>query len=215
MELDKLQSEVEIFVQESHAVDEWSTNGRAITSAWLKEGLEPRSITRDMKWGTKVLLLNYEEKVIYPWFDTCIGYVLITASYTDQWEKWWRNPRDVQLYQFIGKDHVVFHSIIFPATQIGTKETWTKLHHLSTTEYLTYEGGKVSKSRGISVFGDSAQKTGVSSDVCRFILVSHRPESSDTEFTWDSFISDNNNLLLKNLGNFVSRVVKLITSPNY
>ncbi|KAK4217075.1 putative methionine--tRNA ligase, cytoplasmic [Rhypophila decipiens] len=205
IELDKLQPEVEAFFQESNAVGEWSNNGKAITSAWLKEGLEPRSITRDMRWGTKVPLPGYEDKVIYPWFDACIGYVSITACYTDQWKKWWRNPEDVQLYQFLGKDNVVFHSIIFPATQIGTKETWTKLHHLSATDYLTYEGGKFSKSRGIGVFGDSAQKTGVASDVWRFYLAFHRPESGDTEFTWDSFISVNNNLLLKNLGNFVSR----------
>ncbi|KAI1166535.1 methionyl-tRNA synthetase [Nemania serpens] len=215
IELDKLQPEVEAFFRESNAVGQWSNNGKAITSAWLKEGLEPRSITRDIKWGTKVPLPGYEDKVIYPWFDACIGYISITACYTNQWEKWWRNPKDVQLFQFTGKDNVVFHSIIFPATQIGTKESWTKLHHLSTTEYLTYEGGKFSKSRNIGVFGDSAQKTGVASDVWRFFLVSHRPESSDTEFTWDSFISDNNNLLLKNLGNFVSRVLKFVNSRNY
>ncbi|KAM7184190.1 tRNA synthetases class I (M) domain containing protein [Rhypophila sp. PSN 637] len=215
IELDKLQPEHEAFFQKSSAVGDWSINGKAITSAWLKEGLEPRSITRDMKWGTKVPLPDYEEKVIYPWFDACIGYVSITACYTNQWEKWWRNPEDVQLYQFMGKDNVVFHSIIFPATQIGTKETWTKLHHLSATDYLTYEGGKFSKSRGIGVFGDSAKKTGVTSDVWRFYLAFHRPESGDTEFTWDSFISDNNNLLLKNLGNFVSRVLKFVNSQNY
>lgn len=87
LELDKLQQEVETFVQKYCAVGEWSNNGKAITSAWLKEGLEPRSITRDMKWGTKVPLPSYEDKVIYPWFDACIGYVSITASYTDQWEK--------------------------------------------------------------------------------------------------------------------------------
>ncbi|KAM7219937.1 tRNA synthetases class I (M) domain containing protein [Rhypophila decipiens] len=215
IELDKLQPEVEAFFQESNAVGEWSNNGKAITSAWLKEGLEPRSITRDMRLGTKVPLPGYEDKVIYPWFDACIGYVSITACYTDQWKKWWRNPEDVQLYQFLGKDNVVFHSIIFPATQTGTKETWTKLHHLSATDYLTYEGGKFSKSRGIGVFGDSAQKTGVASDVWRFYLAFHRPESGDTEFTWDSFISVNNNLLLKNLGNFVSRVLKFVNSQNY
>lgn len=148
-------------------------------------------------------------------FDACIEYVSITACYTDQWERWWRNPKDVQLYQFMGKDNVVFHSVIFPATQIGTGETWTKLHHLSATDYITYEGGKFSKSRGIGVFGDSARKTGVASDIWRFSLLLHRPESGDTEFTWDSFISDNNNLLLKNLGNFVSRVLKFINSQNY
>ncbi|KAK4909291.1 methionine--tRNA ligase mes1 [Elasticomyces elasticus] len=106
-------------------------------------------------------------------------------------------------------------TVVFPGSQIGTRETWTKLHHLSTTEYLTYEGGKFSKSRGIGVFGDSAQKTGVASDVWRYYLISHRPETSDSEFNWDSFISANNNLLLKNLGNFVSRVVKFVNSKNF
>ncbi|KAH7308968.1 methionyl-tRNA synthetase [Stachybotrys elegans] len=215
LELDKLQPEVDAFVQESSAIGQWSNIGKAITQSWLKEGLEPRSITRDMKWGTKVPLPGYEEKVIYPWFDACIGYVSITASYTDQWEKWWRNPEHVKLYQYLGKDNVVFHSVIFPATQIGTRDAWTKVHHLSATEFLMYEGVKFSKSRGIGVFGDSAQETGVASDVWRCFLLSARPETGDTEFTWDAFISYNNNLLLKNLGNFVSRVVKFVNSHNY
>lgn len=215
LELDKLQSEIEAFFQDSNANGAWSNNGKFVTSGWLKEGLQPRSITRDMRWGTAVPLPGYEEKVIYSWFDACIGYVSITAQYTDQWGKWWRNPQEVKLHQFIGKDNVVYYSVIFPGSQIGTRETWTKLHHLSTTDYLTYEGGKFSKSRGIGVFGDSAQKTGVPSDVWRYYLVSHRPETGDTEFTWDSFISCNNNLLLKNLGNFVSRVLKFVNSRHY
>ncbi|KAF4613422.1 hypothetical protein G7Y89_g15465 [Cudoniella acicularis] len=215
LELDKLQPEIESFFQHSATKGAWSSNGKEITTAWLKEGLKPRSITRDMKWGTEVPLPGYEDKVIYPWFDACIGYMSITAQYTDQWEKWWRNPEEVQLYQFIGKDNVAFHSVIFPGTQIGTRDTFTKIHHLSTTEYLTYEGGKFSKSRGVGVFGDSAQQTGVPSDVWRYYLLSHRPETSDSEFNWDTFIASNNNLLLKNLGNYVSRVVKFVNSKNF
>ncbi|KAJ3560429.1 hypothetical protein NPX13_g9304 [Xylaria arbuscula] len=199
LELDKLQPGIERFFREATADGGWSANGKSITSAWLKEGLQPRSITHDIKWGTAVPLPGYEEKVIYSWFDACIGYVSITARYTDEWEKWWRNPQDVQLYQFLGKDNVVFHSVIFPATQIGTGDTWTMLRYLSTTDYLTYEGGKFSKSRGVGVFRDSAQKTGVPSDIWRFFLLYHRPETGDSEFTWDTFISANNNLLLKNL----------------
>jgi methionyl-tRNA synthetase len=215
LELDKLQPDIEQFFQQSAQKGAWSSNGKDITSAWLKEGLRARSITRDMKWGTSVPLPGYENKVIYAWFDACIGYVSITANYTDEWRKWWHNPEDVQLYQFLGKDNVAYHTVIFPGTQIGTQDTWTKLHHLSTTEYLTYEGGKFSKSRGIGVFGDSAQKAGVASDVWRYYLISHRPETSDTEFNWDAFIAANNNLLLKNLGNFVSRVIKFVNSKNY
>ncbi len=213
LELDKLQPEIEKFFHESAEKGAWSSNGKQIVSAWLREGLQPRSITRNMKWGTEVPLPDYQDKVIYAWFDACIGYVSITASYTDQWEKWWRNP-DVQLHQFIGKDNVIYHAVLFPGSQIGTGDAWTKLHHLSTTDYLTYEGGKFSKSRGIGVFGDSAKKTGVPSDVWRYYLLSHRPESGDTEFTWDSFISCNNNLLLKNFGNFVNRVLKFVNSSH-
>jgi len=188
-----------------------TVRGKEITSAWLKEGLKPRSITRDIKWGTPVPLPGHEDKVIYAWFDACIGHISITANYTDQWQQWWRNPDDVHLYQFLGKDNVAYHTVIFSGSQIGTRDTWTKLHHLSTTEYLTYEDGKFSKSRGKGVFGDSAQKTGVASDVWRYYLIFYRPETSDIEFNWDSFISANNNLLLKNLGNTVSRVVKFLT----
>jgi len=215
LELDKLQPEIDTFFQQSATNGAWSNNGKDITSAWLKEGLKPRSITRDMKWGTAVPLPGYEDKVIYSWFDACIGYVSITAHYTDQWQQWWRNPDEVQLYQFIGKDNVAFHSVMFPGSQIGTRDTWTKLHHLSTTEYLTYEGGKFSKSRGTGVFGDSAQKTGVPSDVWRYYLLSHRPENSDSEFNWEAFVSSNNNLLINNLGNFVSRVVKFVNSKHF
>jgi methionyl-tRNA synthetase len=212
LELDKLQPEIEAFFEESSVKGAWTNNGKVITAAWLKEGLKPRSITRDMQWGTPVPLPGYENKVIYAWFDACIGYVSITAQYTDQWKKWWQNPEDVQLHQFMGKDNVVYHAVIFPGTKIGTRDTWTKLHHLSTTEYLTYEGGKFSKSRGIGVFGDSAQKTGVPSDVWRYYLLSHRPETGDSEFDWDLFISANNNSLLKNLGNFANRIIKFVNS---
>lgn len=215
IELNKLQPEVEAFYRNSAANGAWSNNGKVITSAWLKGGLQPRSITRDMKWGTAVPLSGYDEKIIYSWFDACIGYVSIAAQYTDQWENWWRNPEEVQLHQFIGKDNVVFHSVIFPGSQIGTRDTWTKLHHLSATDYLTYEGGKFSKSRRIGVFGDSARKTGVAADIWRYFLLSHRPETGDSEFTWDSFISCNNNLFLKNFGNFVSRVLKFVNSRHY
>lgn len=115
----------------------------------------------------------------------------------------------------MAKDNVVYDNVEFPGTLMGTLDTWAKLHHLSTTEYLTYEGGKFSKSRGIGVFGDSAQETGVPSDIWRYYFLAHRPETSDSEFDWDSFIRVNNNALLKNLGNFVNRTVKFANSPHY
>ena len=219
--LDKLQPAVEEWSSKSSRKGDWSRNGRLITESWLKEGLKDRGITRDLKWGTPVPLPGYDNKVLYVWFDACIGYVSITANYTDEWEKWWRAPEDVRLYQFLGKDNVPFHTVIFPGSQIGTGDKWTMLHHLSTTEYLNYENGKFSKSRGVGVFGNNAKDTGVHPDVWRYYLLKNRPETGDTQFEWKSFIDGNNTELLANLGNFVNRIIKLVnakfdsTVPDY
>lgn len=213
--LDKLQPLEEEWFAKASKEGNWSSNGVQITSSWLKEGLKPRGITRDLKWGTAVPLEGYENKVMYVWFDACIGYVSITATYTDQWEKWWRNPENVKLYQFMGKDNVPFHTVVFPSSQIGTGDKWTMLNTISTTEYLNYEHGKFSKSRGIGVFGNNAKETGIPSDVWRYYLLSHRPETGDTEFEWKGFIDSNNNELLKNLGNFINRVIKFLNSKIY
>lgn len=213
--LDKLQDGVNAWSAESHKKGVWSDNGINITNAWLREGLKPRGITRDLKWGTPVPLEGYDDKVMYVWFDACIGYVSITATYTEHWEKWWRNPENVQLYQFMGKDNVPFHTVVFPSSQLGTGDKWTMLNTLSTTEYLNYEHGKFSKSRNIGVFGNSAKATGVSADVWRYYLLLRRPETSDTEFEWDSFIAANNHELVANFGNFVNRVLKFVNSANY
>lgn len=213
--LDKLQPAVQKWFEEESKKGNWSSNGIQITASWLKEGLRPRGITRDLKWGTAVPLEGYEDKVMYVWFDACIGYVSITATYTDEWQKWWHNPEQVKLYQFMGKDNVPFHTVVFPCSQIGTKDNWTMLNTISTTEYLNYENGKFSKSRNIGVFGNNAKETGISSDVWRYYLLSHRPETGDTEFEWAGFIAANNNELLKNLGNFVNRVIKFVNSKIY
>ncbi|CAG8118211.1 unnamed protein product [Penicillium olsonii] len=210
--LDKLQPQLEKWVHPAIEKGDWPKNSRVITESWLKEGLKGRGITRDLKWGVPVPLEGFENKVLYVWFDACIGYPSITANYTDDWEKWWRNPEDVQLWQFMGKDNVPFHSVIFPSTQIGTQDKWTMLHHLSTTEYLNYEGGKFSKSRGVGVFGTNAKETGVSADVWRYYLLKNRPETSDTQFEWQPFVDANNSELLAKYGNLVNRVIKLVTA---
>ncbi|KAK2731977.1 hypothetical protein FQN57_003052 [Myotisia sp. PD_48] len=213
LRLDKLQPEIERWVQPVIEKGSWPKNSRVITESWLKEGLKARGITRDLKWGVPVPLSGYEKKVLYVWFEACIGYPSITANYTPDWELWWKNPENVQLYQFLGKDNVPFHAVIFPGCQLGTTDKWTMLHHLSTTEYLNYEGGKFSKSRGIGVFGNNAKETGVASDVWRYYLLKNRPETGDTQFEWKSFIDSNNGELLAKLGNLVNRVVKLVNSP--
>lgn len=210
LDLAKLQPEIEKAFKKSSVDGKWSANGVHITQSWLKEGLRPRCITRDLKWGTPVPLEGYEDKVFYVWFDAPIGYPSITANYTDEWEKWWKNPDNVKLYQFMGKDNVPFHSVIFPGSEIGTGENWTIVNHISTCEYLNYEGGKFSKSRNVGVFGNNAEATGIPPSVWRYYLMSVRPETSDSMFTWNEFITKNNSELLNNLGNFVNRAIRFI-----
>lgn len=212
LSLDKLEGDIKKWVEKSSTEGNWSKNSRTITNSWLKDGLKPRCITRDLDWGTPVPLEKYSDKVLYVWFDAPIGYVSITANYTKAWEKWWKNPENVKLYQFMGKDNVPFHTVIFPGSQLGTGDDWTLLHHLNTTEYLQYEGGKFSKSRGVGVFGNNAQDSGVSASVWRYYLASVRPESSDSHFSWDDFVARNNSELLANLGNFVNRLIKFVNA---
>jgi methionyl-tRNA synthetase len=112
----------------------------------------------------------------------------------------------------MGKDNVPFHTVIFPASIMGTGDQWTKLNTLSVSEYLNYENGKFSKSRGVGVFGDTAKETGVPPSVWRYYLLSNRPETSDTQFEWKGFVAANNSELLANLGNFVNRVIKFVNA---
>lgn len=189
----------------------WTANAIAITKAWLKDGLKERCITRDLKWGTPVPLKGYEGKVFYVWFDAPIGYISITANYTKDWELWWRADADkVEYYNFLGKDNVPFHSVIFPASLIGTEEKWTKVTSMSATEYLNYEEAKFSKRRGVGVFGNDAKDTGIPADVWRFYLLYVRPEGQDTAFSWDDFALKINSELLNNLGNFVNRALSFV-----
>src|SRR5690606_11365967 len=128
-----------------------------------------------------------------------IGYISITANYTNEWEKWWKPKEKVELVQFMGKDNVPFHSVIFPATLMGTEDNYILVNTLSATEYLNYEDSKFSKSRGTGVFGDNAKDSGIPSEVFRYYLISVRPETSDSVFSWKDFAERNNNELLANL----------------
>ncbi|KAJ2484087.1 methionine--tRNA ligase mes1 [Coemansia sp. RSA 2320] len=210
LDYEKLQAQCKEFVRKSSAKGKWSTNSVTITNNRFKEGMRPSCVTRDLKWGVPVPIAGYESKVFYVWFEACIGYPSITANYTDDWELWWKNPDNVELYQFMGKDNVLFHTTAFPSTQIATGDNWTFLHHIATCEYLNYETGKFSKSRGVGVFGNNARDTGVPPDVWRYFLLSNRPESSDSIFAWNDFVARNNGELLANVGNFCNRVIKFL-----
>lgn len=195
----------------------WPDVAYSIAQKWLKEGLRPRCITRDLKWGFPVPKKGFEDKVFYVWFDAPIGYLGITKQWADEkpgernWKDWWLNAKDVYYVQFMGKDNVPFHSISFPATLLGTGENWTKVDYLKGMSYLTFEGGKFSKSEQRGVFAEDAVKE-FPADYWRYWLISNAPEASDSSFTFDLFAGVVNKDLNGVLGNFVSRVMKMTAS---
>ena len=188
----------------------WSKNAVNVTTSWFRDGLRERCITRDLKWGIPVPVKGYEDKVFYVWFDAPIGYISMTAEALDDWQRWWKSPEDTQLIQFIGKDNIPFHTVIFPATLLCTGEKWTMLYQMSSSEYLNYEGGKFSKSHGTGIFGDDVQSTGIPADVWRFYLFYNRPEKNDFNFSWSDFQDKVNGELIGNLSNLVNRTLSFI-----
>lgn len=186
----------------------WSSVARAVARPWLRDGLKPRCITRDLKWGIPVPLDGYRDKVFYVWFDAPLGYLSITKRYTKDYEQWWKPKNvDVSLYQFMAKDNVPFHSIMFPASLLAADQEYTLVKHIMATEYLNYEDTKFSKSRGTGVFGTDARETGIPADVWRFYLAYIRPESQDSNFNWIDLATKTNSELLNNFGNFVNRAL--------
>jgi len=204
IDLPKLEGDLKKWIKK--AGSGWSANAITMTNAWLKEGLKQRCITRDLKWGIKVP--GHKDKVFYSWFDAPIGYIGITAECKKNWKNIWTG--DSNLVQFMGKDNIPFHTILFPAFLIGAKEKYVLVDRLSVNEYLNYEGGQFSKSRGIGVFADDALDSGVPADVWRYYLMINRPEKTDTEFSWDDFQAKLNNELVANIGNLINRIIIFI-----
>ncbi|CAB4069588.1 MARS [Lepeophtheirus salmonis] len=132
-----------------------------------------------------------------------LGPIIVTAG-----KKWWKDAENVELIQFMGKDNVPFHSIIFPSILLGSDDSWVKVNKIMSTEYLNYEETKFSKSRGIGVFGNDVIDTGIPADIWRFYLIYTRPENQDSAFKWNDLLLKNNTELLNNLGNFVNRALK-------
>ncbi|CAA0809842.1 Probable methionine--tRNA ligase [Striga hermonthica] len=213
LDLPKLEHKLRVHFDKMKVDGIWSQNAINITQAWFNEGLESRSICRDLKWGVTVPHENYKDKVLYVWFDAPIGYISITSCYTPEWEKWWKNPENVELFQFMGKDNVSFHTVLFPSALLGTGERWTLVNSISATEFLNYGSEKFSKSKGIGVAGNDVKDTKIPVEVWRYYLLSNRPEVSDTMFKWEDLQAKLNNELLSNLGNFINRVLSFIAKP--
>ncbi|XP_055839978.1 methionine--tRNA ligase, cytoplasmic [Episyrphus balteatus] len=215
IDLPKIEPKLKEWIEKSDSG--WTNNARVITRSWLREGLKPRCITRDLKWGIPVPLKGFESKVFYVWFDAPYGYVSITKRYSkDHYTEWWQPAAgvNVELFQFMAKDNVPFHSVMFPSSLLATNKGHVLASHIMATEYLNYEDGKFSKSRGIGVFGNDAQETGIPADVWRFYLASARPEGQDSSFSWNDLGARNNSELLNNLGNFVNRAL-VFCEKNY
>ena len=205
---------------------DWPLLTTSIAKKWLNDGdgLQDRGITRDLDWGIPVRKGDepwpgMEGKVFYVWFDAPIEYIAsaqewVAAGKGDDWERWWRTDKgadDVRYTQFMGKDNVPFHTLSFPATIIGSGEPWKLVDYIKSFNYLNYDGGQFSTSQGRGVFMDQALEL-LPPDYWRWWLLSHAPENSDSEFTWENFQVSVNKDLADVLGNFVSRVTKFCRS---
>jgi methionyl-tRNA synthetase len=226
IDLPKIKDRLEGWIKTASEKGFWANNAVQMTQAWIRDGLRERAITRDLKWGIPVPKPGYEHKVFYVWFDAPIGYISITGNLGEElagrpgarfrdWHDfvnyWWKSPGDVELFQFIGKDNIPFHTVIFPSSLLGSGDNWTMLHHMSSTEYLNYESGKFSKSRGIGVFGTDVMETGIGPDIWRFYIFYNRPEKADALFTWKDFQEKVNGELIGNLGNLVNRTLSFVS----
>ena len=207
---------------------DWPILTTSIAKKWLHDGdgLQDRGITRDLDWGIPVKKgdqdwSGMEGKVFYVWFDAPIEYIACAKEWTDatgradaDWERWWRTDKgadDVRYVQFMGKDNVPFHTLSFPATILGSGEPWKLVDYIKSFNYLNYDGGQFSTSQGRGVFMDQALDI-LPADYWRWWLLSHAPESSDSEFTWENFQASVNKDLADVLGNFVSRITKFCRS---
>ncbi|MCG6904001.1 MAG: methionine--tRNA ligase [Rhodobacter sp.] len=207
---------------------DWPILTTSIAKKWLHDGdgLRDRGITRDLDWGVPVqkgddVWPGMEGKVFYVWFDAPIEYIAATKEWADgkglddaAWRRWWRTDEgadDVRYVQFMGKDNVPFHTLSFPATIMGSGEPWKLVDYIKSFNYLNYDGGQFSTSQGRGVFMDQALSL-LPADYWRWWLLSHAPENSDSEFTWENFQASANKDLSDVLGNFVSRVTKFARS---
>ena len=194
--------------------EKWPRTSYSIAKKWLNEGLRSRSITRDLKWGIKVPLKGYENKVFYVWFDAPIGYIGATIQWSNkigkpnQWKNYWKDS-NTKLVQFMGKDNVPFHTVTWPATMMGADDGFVLADVVKGFEWLNYEGGKFSTSQNRGVFLDQALAT-YPADYWRYYLLLIAPERHDTDFTWSGFQNAVNNDLANLLGNFVHRTLTFI-----
>lgn len=189
---------------------DWKPNIKGQCDSWLKEGLQPRAMTRDLDWGVKVPLPEADGKVLYVWFDAPIGYISATKELLpDDWKKYWCDENS-KLIHFIGKDNIVFHAIIFPMMLLQHGE-FILPTNVPANEFLNLEGDKISTSRNWAVWLHEYLKDFPDrQDELRYVLTSIAPETKDSDFSWKDYQARVNNELADILGNYIKRVIDLV-----
>ena len=205
--LDKWEPALRKWILEGHK--EWKPNVYGQCKSWLDLGLQPRAVSRDLDWGVPVPVEGAEGKVLYVWFDAPIGYISNTKELLpDRWEEYWKRD-DTRIINFIGKDNIVFHCIVFPA-MLMAEGSYQLPENVPANEFLNLEGDKISTSRNWAVWlHEYLEEFPGKQDVLRYVLTANAPETKDNDFTWRDFQARNNNELVAILGNFVNRSIVL------
>ncbi len=206
--LDRWETELRRWILEGHK--EWKTNVYGQCKSWIDLGLQPRAVSRDLDWGVPVPVEGADGKVLYVWFDAPIGYISNTKELLpDSWESYWKDP-ETRIINFIGKDNIVFHCIIFPAMLMAYGDNFQLPDNVPANEFLNLEGDKISTSRNWAIWlHEYLREFPGKQDVLRYVLTANAPETKDNDFTWRDFQSRNNSELVAILGNFVNRAVVL------
>ncbi len=216
--LGKYQPALEKYVNEMNEKYGWKDNVLKYCRGWFKEGLKDRAITRDLDWGIKVPVDSAAGKVIYVWFEAVLGYISSTKEYSqkkgepDLWKKYWQDPK-TKYIAFIGKDNIVFHTIIFSAILMAWnesgKEQYCLPQNVPANEFLNFEGKKFSKSRNWGIDVIDFLKL-FPADLLRYTLAANLPETRDTDFYWKEFQARNNNELADIFGNLINRTFTFV-----
>jgi methionyl-tRNA synthetase len=204
----------------------WRSNVRSFSLNVVAD-LKPRAVTRDIDWGVHIPLPEFAErddKLIYVWFDAVVGYLSASVEWAlargepEAWRAWWQNPEASHFY-FMGKDNIIFHSVIWPSMLLGYGSggeigggppnlPLVLPQNVVSSEFLTQEGQKFSSSRGVVIavrdFLDRYDP-----DALRYYLAAAGPETQDTDFTWAEFVRRNNDELVATWGNLVHRTLSI------
>ncbi|MEM3577462.1 MAG: methionine--tRNA ligase [Candidatus Bathyarchaeia archaeon] len=209
----KFSQELEDYIKNN---EQLPTNARNFSLNLIKEGLKPRAVTRDNKWGIPAPFPGAEEKTIYVWVEAVLGYVSATIEHfknrgePEKWREFWFN-KDAKTLFFIGKDNIPFHTIIFPALLLGAREGYILPWNVSTTEFLQFKGERASKSLRKGIWIDEALEL-FPADYWRYFLMATRPETKDSNFTWEFFTEKINADLNDTFGNFIHRTITFINT---